>query len=104
MRLPYHESSRERNHEAKLDAVKKAFTDGGEPVVRGLRQLVEGIQVAEGIPPEVRKWSCPQCGTRHLRDENAALNGLAQVLEKLEVPCSGRLGRRHNQRRSNGAT
>ncbi len=48
--------------------------------------------VQDGIPPEVREWTCPGCGTRHLRDENAAMNGLAQVLKKLEVPCSGRLG------------
>ncbi len=45
-----------------------------------------------GLAPEVREWTCPDCGARHLRDENAAMNGLAQVLKKLEVPCSGRLG------------
>ncbi|ATY85800.1 transposase [Kyrpidia spormannii] len=51
-------------------------------------------KVPEGIPPEVREWTCPECGSRHLRDENAAMNGLAQVLKKVEVPCSGRLGGR----------
>ena len=50
--------------------------------------------VPGGIPPEVREWTCPDCGTRHLRDENAAMNGLVQVLKKLEVPCLGRLGGR----------
>jgi putative transposase len=51
-------------------------------------------KVPGGIPPEVREWACPDCGARHLRDENAAMNGLAQVLKKVEVPCSGRLGGR----------
>jgi len=51
-----------------------------------------GDEVPGGIPPGVREWTCPGCGARHLRDENAAMNGLAQVLKELEVPCSGRLG------------
>ncbi len=51
-------------------------------------------EVLGGIPPEVREWTCPDCGAHHLRDENAAMNGLAQVLKRVEVPCSGRLGGR----------
>ncbi|WP_232796709.1 RNA-guided endonuclease InsQ/TnpB family protein [Kyrpidia spormannii] len=49
-------------------------------------------KVPVGIPPEVREWTCPECGTYHIRDENSSINGLKQVLEKLEVPGSGRLG------------
>ncbi|WP_232796680.1 RNA-guided endonuclease InsQ/TnpB family protein [Kyrpidia spormannii] len=49
-------------------------------------------KVPVGIPPEVREWTCPECGTHHIRDENSSINGLEQVLKTLEVPCSGRLG------------
>lgn len=49
-------------------------------------------KVPEGIPPEVRAWICPQCGMPHIRDENAAINGLEQVLQHFEVPGSGHLG------------
>jgi len=51
-----------------------------------------GHLVPEGIPPEVRAWRRQACGKEHTRDENAALNGLKRVLEKLEVPGSGHLG------------
>jgi putative transposase len=33
-----------------------------------------------GIPPAIRQWECPCCQTKHLRDENSAINGLRQVL------------------------
>lgn len=51
-----------------------------------------------GISPEIRTWTCPQCKIVHIRDENAAVNGLSIVLRDLaknsgeipQVPCSGR--------------
>lgn len=50
----------------------------------------------EGISPEIRIWTCPQCKIIHIRDENAAANGLREVLRNLakesekfsQVSCS----------------
>jgi putative transposase len=51
-----------------------------------------------GLCPSVRTWDCPDCQTNHIRDENAAQNGLKQILRDLIkknetlvslVPCSG---------------
>jgi putative transposase len=49
-------------------------------------QIVQG-----GIPPKLREWTCAQCGTHYLRDENAAKNGLVRILRSrsLHLPCSG---------------
>lgn len=44
--------------------------------------------VKAGIAPEVREWTCPKCQTFHLRDENAAQNGLIQVLNNLQLSGS----------------
>jgi len=41
----------------------------------------------EGIDPQIRIWICPGCQTTHLRDENAAKNGL----KKIKLPCLGLL-------------
>jgi putative transposase len=51
-----------------------------------------GFVVEEGIPPEVREWDCPgpDCSSHHLRDENAARNGLTRTLKALALPCSVR--------------
>lgn len=49
--------------------------------------------VVEGLPPSIRTWRCPSCSSVHLRDENAAQNGLKRVLRDLKlnelVPGSG---------------
>ena len=46
----------------------------------------------QGIPVEIRRWQCLQCQTLHIRDENAAINGLKKTLnglmEKYEGLCS----------------
>lgn len=38
---------------------------------------------AEGLSPSIRTWECPDCRTNHIRDENAAHNGLKRVLRDL---------------------
>jgi putative transposase len=51
-----------------------------------------GFVVEEGIPVDVREWDCPHpgCACHHIRDENAARNGLTRTLKALGLPCSGR--------------
>src|SRR5208337_5417596 len=57
-----------------------------------------GYVHAEGLSPSIRRWPCPACQTGHIRDENAAINGLRKVIRNLPqeygtnvpiVPCSG---------------
>ncbi len=52
----------------------------------------------KGLSPSIRQWGCPVCQTEHIRDENAAINGLRKGVRDflLEygtdvpiVPCSG---------------
>jgi len=42
-----------------------------------------GFVCESGIAPNIRKWCCPQCTIEHIRDENAAQNGLRLVLKDL---------------------
>jgi putative transposase len=51
-----------------------------------------GYVVEGGIPVSVREWDCPgpDCTSHHIRDENAARNGLTRTLKALALPCSGR--------------
>ena len=51
----------------------------------GCSYVVEG-----GIAPDIREWICPKCQSFHIRDENAALNGLKIVFDKLNLPRLGR--------------
>ena len=59
-----------------------------------------GFIVQEGIHPSKREWLCQCCITIHIRDENAACNGLRKAYKKIEeiseehsllVPSSGRV-------------
>ena len=52
----------------------------------------------ESLHPSIREWKCPECPANHIRDENAAINGLKKILRDLKqtgeitvlpVPCSG---------------
>ncbi len=42
-----------------------------------------GYVNAGGLCPSIRTWECPDCQIFHIRDENAAQNGLKQVLRDL---------------------
>lgn len=42
-----------------------------------------------GIPVTLRQWQCLQCQTVHIRDENAAINGLRKVLRDLSQKNEG---------------
>jgi putative transposase len=57
-----------------------------------------GHVIEGGLSPSIREWKCPVCQAKHLRDENAARNGLKRVLRDSQlksersisqVPCSG---------------
>jgi putative transposase len=40
--------------------------------------------VEQGIPPSLRTWQCTQCEAIHIRDENAAINGLSRTVKDLQ--------------------
>lgn len=42
-----------------------------------------------GIDVSLRQWQCPQCQTVHIRDENAAINGLRKILRDLPQKNEG---------------
>jgi hypothetical protein len=42
-----------------------------------------------GIHVSLRQWQCPQCKTVHIRDENAAINGLRKLLRDLSPKNEG---------------
>ncbi|MBA3954112.1 transposase [Candidatus Dependentiae bacterium] len=41
--------------------------------------------VPNGLAPHVRQWTCPSCSAQHIRDENAACNGLRKTLRDLSL-------------------
>lgn len=45
--------------------------------------------VLDGLSPSIRKWNCPGCCTEHVRDENAAINGLRMVLRDVQTKKEG---------------
>ena len=46
---------------------------------------------SQGIPLAIRQWQCVQCQTVHIRDENAAINGLRKVLRDLPAKIEGEI-------------
>lgn len=42
-----------------------------------------------GISVTLRQWQCVQCQTEHIRDENAAINGLRKILRDLPQKTKG---------------
>jgi len=48
-----------------------------------------GCKVEGGIALDIREWTCIECGAFHIRDENAAQNGLPRVLKQNHLPRSG---------------
>ena len=46
-----------------------------------------GCVVEGGLAPSIRRWRCPSCSSENDRDENAAQNGLREVLRELSKKC-----------------
>ena len=57
-------------------------------------------QVAASLPLNVRAWVCPNCGARHDRDHNAAINIRAEGLSVLACGDGVRRDRRTPARQS----
>ncbi|MCA1668299.1 MAG: transposase [Thermomicrobia bacterium] len=58
--------------------------------------------VVPSLPLDIRQWNCPECGTRHDRDVNAAVNIAAAGLAVSAGGEAVRPGRRKSNRRASG--
>jgi putative transposase len=80
----------------------KLAWSGGKPVEAGRffpsSKLCSACgQLLDALPLDVRRWTCPGCGTEHDRDVNAAVNlrNLA-VSSTVTAYCPGSAGRSEN--------
>ena len=49
----------------------------------------ECLYQIDELPLSVRQWTCPQCGSHHDRDDNAAINIRAEGIRILSVSGTG---------------
>lgn len=77
----WHELTRQLQYKA--DWYGRTYVKIGRFVPSSQMCHVCGYQNEETKDLSVRKWTCPQCGTEHYRDINAAINILHEGLKQI---------------------